>query len=478
MTRRGSLIAPLIVILLGVLFLIRNFWPEIPLGDLVATYWPYVLIAWGVLRLVEIFIAAMMSNPLPRNGISGGEWVLIVFLFIFFSGFHAVHHYRGWFPDERAFRGLVVNMGENYDYPLTQVEKPSGKAPRIIIESFRGNARITGADVETVKVTGRKSIRSFQQADADKANANTPLELVVQGDDVIVRTNQDRVSDAPRVSDDLEITAPRGASIEGHGRWGDFDISDLNGAVDINSDNAGVRVQNIGGNVRVEVRRSDIVRASGVKGAVELKGRGSDVDLQNIDGQVTVSGTFTGQLQFRNIAKPLRYEGERVQFNVEKLPGQLHTGPGEFTASNVVGPMRLNASSRDIQITDFTQALDLSVDRGDIDLRPGTGPVPKMDVLTRSGDIDLALPAGGKFDLKLTTDRGTAENDYGEPLSVQENDRGAAIVATGAGPQLRLETNRGKVSVRKATAETRSEQVKVIPKPPTPPPAPLKPQEQ
>ena len=45
--RRGSVIGPLILIGLGVLFLFRNLWPEIPLVDLISRFWPFLLIAWG-----------------------------------------------------------------------------------------------------------------------------------------------------------------------------------------------------------------------------------------------------------------------------------------------------------------------------------------------------------------------------------------------------------------------------------------------
>ena len=76
----------------------------------------------------------------------------------------------------------------------------------------------------------------------------------------------------------------------------------------------------------------------GVKGTVDLKGRGNDVELQDIDGQVIVNGTFVGQVQLRNLAKPLRYEGSSVQLNAEKLPGQIRFEPGEMTGSNIVGP--------------------------------------------------------------------------------------------------------------------------------------------
>lgn len=475
--RRASVVGPMILILIGAVFMARNFWPEIHVGDLIATYWPYLLIAWGVLRLAEIVTWTMSAKPLPRNGVSGGEWVLVIFLCIFGSAFHASRHYSGWFPDGRSIRGFVVNMGEPFDFSVEPVEKPCGKTPRVIIESFRGNARITGADVESVKVGGRKSIRSFQQADADRGNNETPLEVVTQGDDIIIRTNQDHVQDSMRVSADLEITVPKGASIEGHGRYGDFDINDINGAVEINSDNAGVRLQNIGGNVRIDIRKSDIVRAVGIQGTVDLKGRGNDVELQDINGQVIVNGTFVGQIQLRNLAKPLRYEGSMVQLNAEKVPGQIRFEPGEMTGSNIVGPLRITANSMDVQLTDFTQSLELSLSRtGNIGLRPNSA-MAKMDVRTNSGDIDLAIPPAARFDLRLSTDRGDAENDYGAPLKVDDEHRGMVISGVqGAGPQLRLATNHGHVSVRKATDEP--EPVRSIPPPPKPPAAPLKPQDQ
>jgi DUF4097 and DUF4098 domain-containing protein YvlB len=277
------------------------------------------------------------------------------------------------------------------------------------------------------------------------------------------------VSDRTRVTSDLELTVPMGSSIEAHGRQGDFDIQNVNGAVDISSDNAGVRLENIGGDVRIDLRKSDIIRAIGVKGTVDLKGRGQDVELQNIDGQVNVGGTYVGQVQLRNLAQPLRYEDPLITVSLEKLPGQIHMGLGEFTGNTLVGPIRLNARSRDVQISDFTQSLDLTLDRGDVELRPGKT-VPKIEVHTRSGDIDVALPAGTKFDLKASTDRGEAHNDFGEPLTVDESHRGATIIGNSGGPQVRLETGRGAVTVRKAGTEDVT-----FPNIPSPPNAPGQP---
>jgi DUF4097 and DUF4098 domain-containing protein YvlB len=366
-------------------------------------------------------------------------------------------------------------MGESFDYTLASQEKPCGKDCRVLIESFRGNARITGSpDATTVKVNGHETIRAFQQSEADRANKDATLELVQQGNELIVRTNQDKASDRVQVSSDLEITVPAGASIEAHGRYGDFDIQAVNGSLDISSDNAGVRLENIGGSVRMDLRRSDTIRAVDVKGTIDLKGRGQDLELQNIAGQVTIAGTYTGQVQLRNLAQPLRYDDPQITVNCEKLPGQLRLALGDVTGNNIVGPIRVNARSRDVQLSDFTQSLDMSLDRGDISLRPGKN-APKIDAHTRSGDIDLSLAEGAKFDLRATTDRGEAHNDFGSPLTADESNRGAIISGSNGGPQIRLETGRGAVTVRKSSGdEVTFPDIPSKPKAPAPPPAPIK----
>ena len=479
--RRSSLFAPLLLIGLGVLFLARNFYPDLPVMDFIARYWPFILILWGGLRLLEILYWAATLKPLPVSGISGGEWILVIFLCLIGSGMNAVRGYNTWWPHGSIRMGGLDVFGESFEYPIS-ADKPAGHTPHIVIENFRGTARVTGSDADEVKATGRKTVRALQQGDADKANRDTPFELISQGDQVIVRTNQDRVNGSYRISADVEFTVPKGASLEARGRYGDFDVTNLAGGVQINSDNAGVRMQDIGGDVRLDLRHSDLVRAVNVKGGIDLRGHGSDIDLQNVNGQVIVNGTYTGVVQFREISKPLRFEGPQTELNVEKLPGQIRMALGDFTGSNLVGPIRLTSRSRDVTISDFTQSLELSVERGDIDLRPGKLPLAKMDVKTRSGDIELALPPAAKFQLKATTKHGEISNDYGSPLKLEGEGHGASLNgAVGDGPLVSLTSDRGAVTVRKASAEDKPltfPDDRILPKAPQIPlpPKALKPQ--
>ena len=133
-----------------------------------------------------------------------------------------------------------------------------------------------------------------------------------------------------------------------------FDLFDL-----VNCDRADVRLARIGGNARVDLRRSEVFRAAEVKGNLDLQGRGRDVELENIAGQVTISGSYSGTLAFKNLAKPLHFESQNTDLKVEALPGELSIDLGGVNARNVIGPMRVVTNTRDVKIEDFSNALDL-----------------------------------------------------------------------------------------------------------------------
>lgn len=450
--RRGSIFAPLLLIGLGALFLARNIYPELQLVDYLAKYWPFLLIIWGTLRLAEVLYWHTSGKALPRAGVSGGEWVLVIFLVLFGITLHAARGFYSWLPRERITFGGLDMFGESYDYPIT-AEKPASKAPRITLESFRGNAHIVGADVSTVKVVGHNTIRSMDQSGADRANQSAPYEIQGGGDQLTLRAHQDNSSGAQRISAELEITVPKGSSVEAYGRYGDFDISGIDGSVTINSDNAGVRLENIGGETRIDLRRSDIIRVVNLRSALEIKGRGDDIDLENIQGQVTINGAYTGALQLRNLARPLRYTGLQTELEIAQLPGEARSTRGDFTADRVVGPIRLTGRSRDVQISNFTNSLDVTIDRGDISLHPGSLPLARMDIHARSGAVELSLPAAAKFDLSATATRGDLSNEFGAPLTQEHSGNGGNIRGSNGGPSVSIRVDRGDLTIRKASGD-------------------------
>lgn len=447
--KRGSLIGPLLLIVVGAVFLIRNLRPEWLAFGLIVKYWPVLLIVWGLLRVVEILAWSISGKPLPRRGISGGEWALIILISIV-----------GWtasFAYERLPRlapliqiGEPTELfGEAYDYPIPEQSRPAPAAATIVIENLRGNIRVAGADTREVKVSGRKTVRAYRESEAAEANGKTPVEVVQQGDQLVIRSNQERASGDVRVSADLEITAPRGSRIRATGRSGDYDVLNV-GSVDLKSDSAAVRLQDIGGAVRADVRRSQIVRAVNVQGDVEILGSGRDIELENVAGRVTVNGYYSGLLRARKLGQPLVFQSGMTELRLERLPGQLQMDLGSLRVEQAEGSLQLTAKSKDVEVKEFGGELRIAVDRGDITLTPRRAPSGAIDVWSRNGDVTLALPAGAAFVLDAATNRGEVQNDFGAPLELREEGRGAALRgATGKGPQIKLRTERGRVTVRK-----------------------------
>jgi hypothetical protein len=463
--RRRSVTGPLLLLLIGGLFLWRNLHPETPVFDLLAQYWPFLLIAWGVLRLIEIALSRDRRYP----SFTGGEVVLVVLICVIGSGMwegrqHGIHFNTG---------GLDV-FGETFDYPVS-AQAPSAGVTRVTFENPRGNLRITGGDTQDVVVNGRKIIRAWSRGDADNTNGTTPVEIVPQGDRLLIRTNQDTAPSNQRVSDDLEVTVPRGMTIEARGRSGDFEASDLQGDIELVTDRADVRIARIGGNARLEVGRSEVVRAVDVKGKIDLSGRGSDVELENILGQVTINGSYMGTLEFKNLAKALQFEGTRnTELHAQAVPGRISMDLAGVTGSGITGPVRLVTNSRDIKLDQFTQSLEVETERGDLQLQPAS-PVSAIDARSGVGRIELVLPEKAKFDLQATAERGEAVNDFGDAIQKETEGRTSTLKGrVGDGPTIRLTANRGSVTVRREGAEPSEipPPPGKTPKPPRVPPPP------
>ena len=472
---RNSFVGPIVLIGVGLLFLANNLRPDLSPWRLIADYWPYLLIIWGVVRLGEIAWLASRNQPLPKRGVSGGEWGLIIMVSLIASGMWFAMDTRERIRSGRInLRGLQI-FGETFEYPVNATVS-SGKTPRVIVENRRGNVRLVGGDSDQVVVSGHNTIMGMDKTEADKIQERMKLEVVVQGDQVVIRTNQERAGTDNRVESDLEVQIPKGASVECHGSRGDFDVSHIAGNYEVNSENAGVRGQDIGGNVRVDLRRSDIIRLVRVKGNVDVKGsRAEDIELDEVAGQAVVEGQFTGDIDFRRIDKGLRFISDATNLSVERVKGRAHLSDGDLEVEDIQGPMKLRSRSKDVRVSGFSSALEIELDRGDIELSPGSSSLGTMVAKTSSGAVTLHLPENAKYDLEAITRRGEVDNLFGSPLERREEDRGGSIRGKNGGPKIQLETGRGSMTVTRGgvmSSRTEMPELPKMPKPPEPPKPP------
>src|SRR5471030_245062 len=90
--RRRSVVGPLILIVIGGLFLLRNFGYSIPLFHNFVKFWPLLLVLIGLVRLAEYFAARSAQRPAPTMGF--GSVFLLVIVIVAGLGLSAAFHGR------------------------------------------------------------------------------------------------------------------------------------------------------------------------------------------------------------------------------------------------------------------------------------------------------------------------------------------------------------------------------------------------
>ncbi len=295
-------------------------------------------------------------------------------------------------------------------------------------------------------------MRAYGKSEADQADSRNAVKFVRDGNQLLVKMDESRGSNDRRISAEIDLKVPKRVSLEARGRSGDVTVSSISGGVSVSTDRGDVRLSDIGGNAKLTVAHSGLIRVTDSKGNVELEGRGSDVQMENIGGEAIVNGSYSGTLEFKKLDKSLHFESPQSDMRLERLPGTLKLDLGELRVNDVVGPMRFRTKSRDVHIEEYTDALDLDVtDRGDIDVTTTKVPLGKVEVHTKNGNVDLALPETAAFDLRATTNQGEAHNEFGAPIKLEIFGRSASLKSVnGKGAAIVVNVERGTISIKKS----------------------------
>lgn len=437
---RHSVTGPLLLVGVGVVLLLHNFAPDV---RIFASYWPFALIAVGILGLMEVLFHASRGNPIPPRPISGWVWVLVVIVAMGAWGYR-----RNGVRIGRLEASGINFLGTNYDYDVNATATEPG-INRIVLENIRGNLSVRGGPGDAIAVTGHRSIRAYNKAEADQANAAT-VKLDRRGDTLVIHAQLNDQGRGAASTSDLDIVVPKGVTVEARDRNGDLAVDDITGSVEVSNGRGEIRLNNIGKDVKIETRRSGLIRVTNVLGNLDMSGSGDEVQVEHIAGLVSINGKYSGTLEFRAIAKQLHFESDVTDLRAVAVPGSLVLDLSEMKAKNVTGPLRFQTKTRDVEIEAVSGAVEVMLDRGDVRFAGGTV-LPKLDVHTRNGDVNLVLPEGAAFELKAATGQGEVENEYGTGVTTETSGRAATAKGSfgSKGPQLVVMTDRGTVSIKK-----------------------------
>jgi hypothetical protein len=465
--RRRSLAGPMVLILIGVIFLLGNMhylsWAS--LHHYFARYWPALLILWGVGKLLEHWQDNRAG--VPSRGIGAGGVVLIIFVVLFGMGFTASDHVnwnalRNEADIDGDFGGL---FGNSYSFSAT-VEQPFAAGSELKVVSDRGDVVVNTWAEPKIKVVVRKKVVADNEQQGKKIDGETQPTFTTAGTTVTLNANTGGAGNQA-VASDLEIYVPQKANVEVSDRRGDIRIAGREGNITTSS-HGDVTVADNAGNVNISLRRGS-VRASNIKGYVSVDGRVDDTNISDVSGEVRLSGDFFGQMNLAKVAKGVSFHSSRTDMQMARLDGDLTMESGDLRARAITGPMHLTTRAKDIHLEDVSGNLKIDNSNGVVEYRAGKG-LGDLEINNQRGTVQVMLPKNAAFQIDARATRGEIESDFPAiQVKSEHNSQYASGSVGGAGqsgPQIKLTNNYGDVQIRQSTG---------LPSPPAPPQAPKAP---
>jgi len=464
--RHGSIVGPLILIAIGVVFLLVQMGrlEAHQVWDWYGHWWPVLLIGAGVVMFLEWafdrYISADPSHPVYRRGMGGGVFSLLLLLVItgmIFSGFR-----HGQFFDHSF--GINQNdldqfLGDKYesDQSLTQA-LPTGNG--ISIDNPRGDVIVSGtSDDNQIHVAVHREIYSRSDSDANrKAQQLTPQ---INTDNNVVTLTMPPL---PGGRGDLTITVPPAAVISVNANHGDVRVSAIKAPVTVTANHGDVELSAITGSVTARINNSDSsFSAHSITGQLVVEGRGQDLTLSDLSGPVRINGDFFGTTHIEHIRGPINFHSTRTDMQLSRLDGETDiSNNADLSASEVVGPLTLNTRSRNITLDRIAGDVSVSNSNGFVNLT-STPPLGNVTIENRNGDITLTVPEHSSFSVDAQTTDGGLYNDFSLPNQGTDTHKNFTGTIGNGGSTLRLTTSHGDIALKKTS---------VMPLPAAPPKPP------
>jgi hypothetical protein len=463
--RHRSFAGPFVLIVIGTIFLLTTMrvLSVGKLAHLFASYWPLLLIVWGVIKIVEHQRA--QHGGYRSSGIGAGGVLLIVMIVVFgliASQLQRVN-WSGLRDEINVDDGDFPNIfGEtfNYDDHLEQ-NFPADASLKVI--DTHGAVSVHASDDNKITVVVRKRIGADNQSDADKYNSETKPTITTIGGLVTLNANVEAAGDHP-VETEMDISVPRKAAVTITSRRGDVNISGRNGNIDIAAQHGDTSVDDITGNVKVSQEKGS-VKVEQVTGDAQVGGRVSDVTVADVKGSVQLDGEFQESVKLERIAKTVTFKSSRTDMEFSRLGGSLDLNSDELHADEVAGPVHLTTRSKNIRLEGVSGDVRLKDDNGTVELIMHS--VGNVQIDNRNGDVQLSVPEKAGFRLDARTRGGEIQSEFPELKVNNDEHESKASGSVGNGSSHIVITNEHEgIEIRKASAA-----------PPTPPapPNPAKP---
>jgi DUF4097 and DUF4098 domain-containing protein YvlB len=477
--RRHSVVGPLILIVIGGLFLLRNTGYTLPLFHNYVRFWPLLLVLIGLVRLAEFFAARNAQRPVPVMG--GGTVFLLVIVIATGVGLSAVLHGRndinwGSVRDNVDIDDDLMHLfGSEYTYDgeLTQ-PIPAGGTVRVNCD--RGNVTVNSWDQPQVKVVYHKRVFAGSQSEADSTNQATAPRLQAQGAAVEVQGNTEGAG--PKgVASNIEVYVPLKADVELTARRGDVSVTQRSGDVKVNAQRGDVTLDQVAGNAIVTTKHGSL-HVSNLNGNLTVDGRLNDLALDTISGTVFISTDIFGDTRLAKLQKGVTIRTSRTELQFARLDGDLTMDSGDLQGDGLQGPVSLSTKAKDVNLRNLKGDVHINDDHGDINLESvSAAALGNLDLTTHHGDVHLRLPAKANFQYQVATRHGAISSEFESVRSQNHTGSSAASGTIGTGGvRINVTSDTGDIEISKTDGSVVAPpEPPATPEPGTKPAKPTKP---
>jgi Putative adhesin/Domain of unknown function (DUF5668) len=468
--RGSSLFSGLTLILIGVLLLLHNY-HGFSITHAVWRWWPLILIFWGAVKLYERTAASRSSDPGAAR-ITSGEIFLVLGLLVLVAIVIAVDYGKQHLPGEIQ----ELTIGDKFDFDLDIAPKTVPADARIAIRNPRGNISVRSSDEAQIRISGKKSARSWSETDAQHLAEPVSVEIVQNGDGYEIHPAGSNSGDS-HISLDLEVSVPKKSSLTIRIEKGDVTVSDMAKPVVVSSVHGDVEVRDTTGDVTIDTRKGDI-KVSDTKGNIKISGHGGEVNVSTATGGLTLDGEFYGPIRADKVAKGVRFISQRTDLTLSQLAGHMEAGQGNLEIVDAPGNLTVRAQD-DITIENAGGKLKVDNRNGNVEVRFSAPPKEDIEINNASAGITLSLPGSASFDILADCHSGDIDSEFSadslKKTSTQSGDSHLeGKYGSGRGPKITLKTSYGSIALRRTSSD--------IPAPPPPPrvkpPSAPKPEEQ
>lgn len=461
--RRGSIVGPLILLSLGIVFLLAQM-GRLSWGESLQWYgrwWPAVLIGAGLVLLIEWAIDEHRGREAGHVRVLGGG-VVFLLIVLGLAGLSARGIAYGMDWHDHALNNGYTRwdhlFGDRHDADAS-MNWAMPAASTLVIRNPHGDVTVTGSSSDgQVHVGIHTQTYAWKEADAE-AKAKE-LQPVFSDNGGVLTLNVNSVEGGQA---DLTVEIPRTAPLTIQANRGDITVTEMSGPVTLTANHGDVDISAVDGGASVHVNDSDSsITMHSIRGPVSLQGHSGDVEISDITGDVALQGDFYGSTHLERVNGAVHFETSRTHFSAARLDDDLTIDSGSLNGNELMGPLVLKTTDKNITLDRVEGSVDLANTNGSVEVTAAS-PLDTIAIQNHRGSVDLGLAGKGGFVLSAQTRNGDMENDFG--LSTERNDETRTLngrVEAG-GPTVTITTTEGDVTVRRSTVES------LPPVPPAPP---------